>query len=615
MRKPLLLLMSLLSFLHLAAAPPQVTRLEPPHWWVGMKNPELQILVYGPGLAKTEVSLTYPGVTLAEVTKVESPNYLFLTLQLAPDVPPGEIPIVFKQGSASTTIKYPLKAKNTAANRIQGFGPQDAVYLLMPDRFANGNPANDQLPGLVDKADRQAPFGRHGGDLDGVLQHLDHIVDLGMTALWLNPVLETNLPAPHSYHGYAITDFYRVDARLGGNEKYLQLVDECHRRGLKVIKDLVHNHCASTHWWMADLPTRDWVHQFPSFTRSNYRLAAVSDPHSARGDSLLMTNGWFDNVMPDLNQRNHLLAQYLIQNTLWWIEYAGIDGIRMDTYPYPDKEFMARWVAEVLAEYPRFNIVGEVWIHSPAMTAYWLRGTPNRDGYRSTLPSATDFPLWEAANRAFTEPTGWAEGLSRLYHVLAEDFLYQKPEENLIFLDNHDVTRYFTAVKEDAAKVKMGLALLFTMRGVPQVYYGTEILMAGDGGFHPSVRRDFPGGWPGDPTNAFTPAGRTPAQNEVYDYLKKLAQWRKAQPVIHHGKLTHFIPAEDTYVYFRHDATHCVMVAFNSGQKDKKLATSRFAEFVSRYRRARNVLTGEQLTDLSQLALPAQSAQVWELEK
>jgi neopullulanase len=608
--------MSLLSFLHLGAPAqtPDIQRIEPPFWWVGMKNPELQLMVHGKDLAQASVSVSYPGVRLAETVRTDNPNYLFITLHLAPGAKPGLVPLVFGQGKQARTVNYEVRAKSAAQGRIQGFDQSDLIYLLMPDRFANGDPTNDQVAGMLEKPDRKAPFGRHGGDLQGVINQLDYLKDLGTTALWLNPVLENDMPAS-SYHGYAITDFYRVDRRFGDNDAYLKLIDQAHQRGLKVIQDMVANHIGSSHWWMKDLPAPDWVHQFPEFTRSNYRLAVISDPHASQADSTQMTKGWFDTTMPDLNQNNRLLAQYLIQNTLWWIEYSGIDGIRMDTYPYPDKDFMARWVREVLQEYPQFNIVGEVWIHSAAISAYWLKNTFNRDGYQSTLPSLTDFPVYEAVTRAFNEPTGWADGLSRLYHVLAEDFVYEKPENNVIFLDNHDVSRYFTSVKQNPASFKMGLAFLLTMRGIPQVYYGTEIMMPGDGGFHPDVRKDFPGGWPGDAQNAFRPEGRTPAQNEAFNYLRTLANWRKTARVVHHGKLTHFLPENDTYVYFRHNERECVMVVFNNSDQPKTLTTKRFAEVMAGYTTARNVLTGEQLTSLGTLALPAKSATVLELGK
>ncbi|WP_448519117.1 glycoside hydrolase family 13 protein [Rhodoflexus sp.] len=591
-----------------------IDRVEPPHWWTGMKQKLLEILVYGKNIGESQVQMqTYEGVRLIETIRPQNSNYIFLQLEILEQAKPGTLTFTFTgSNKKSTRINYTLKAKQSATGRIQGFGPQDLIYLIMPDRFANGNPALDNVAGMREKADRSAPFGRHGGDIDGILQRLDYIKSLGVTALWLNPVLENDMPTS-SYHGYAITDFYGVDKRFGGNEKYRELIEACHKRGMKVIKDMVMNHCGLYHWWMDDLPYPDWVNQFSEFTRSNYRLATISDPHASEHDRTLMNTGWFDTTMPDLNQRNPRLAKYLIQNTIWWLEEFGIDGIRMDTYPYPDPEFMAQWSAAVLAEYPQSNIVGEVWIHSAAMESYWLKGTQNRDGYRSTLPSITDFPLFEAIAPALNEPTGWGSGLSRLYHVLAEDFLYEAPNNNVIFLDNHDVTRFATAIGQDLNKMKMGLAFLLTTRGVPQIYYGTELLMTGDGGFHPDVRKDFPGGWAGDTMDAFTPQGRTAAQNELWNYLSTLANWRKGKSVVHHGKLTHFIPANDCYVYFRHNEKEAVMVVLHTGDQPKQLDTKPFREILERFKQGKDVISGKAISNLAQLELPARSALILEL--
>lgn len=606
----------LFAFMQLAtvAAQVRIERIEPPHWWVGMKQRCLEIMVYGKNIGNCRVSMQpHQGVQLIETIHPQNVNYLFLELDISPEASPGTLSFTFTSADGRQTIvSYLLKARQSPANRIQGFGPQDVIYLIMPDRFANGNPANDNIAGMREKADRKAPFGRHGGDLEGIIQHLDYLQSLGVTALWLNPVLENDMPTA-SYHGYAITDFYNIDRRLGGNETYRQLIDQCHQRGIKIIKDMVMNHCGLYHWWMQDLPYPDWIHQFSQFTRSNYRLATLSDPHASQQDCILMNTGWFDTTMPDLNQRNPRLATYLIQNTLWWIEEFGIDGIRMDTYPYPDPEFMARWASRVLEEYPQFNIVGEVWIHSAAMEAYWLKGTHNRDGYRSALPSVTDFPLFEAIAPALNEPTGWNSGLARLYHVLAEDFLYENPSNNLIFLDNHDVTRFATAVGEHIGKIKMGIAFLLTTRGIPQIYYGTEIGMTGDGGFHPDVRKDFPGGWSGDRLNAFTPQGRTDLQNEIWNYLSTLARWRKNKTVIHTGKLTHFIPAEEAYVYFRHNENEAVMVVLHNGNQSKTLETKRFQEIIGKFRQGKEVVSQKIYNDLSKIDLPAHSALVIEL--
>ena len=489
--------LKLLLFLVLLAGPTvgqkkaaQFQHVEPPFWWIGMKNTSLQLLFYNKdvNISEYQASINYPGVELKEVKKVSNPHYLFLTLEVSPAAKAGSVPISFSLGKKKFAYQYELKVKDPAANRIQGFNSSDVIYLIMPDRFANGDIKNDSLPGMLEGAHRDKPEGRHGGDLKGITDHLDYIKDLGVTAIWLNPVLENNQPRS-SYHGYAITDLYQIDRRFGSNEDYLAFINKSHQLGLKVIQDMVMNHIGNYHWLFKDLPEKSWIHQFPEFTRSNYQSSVVSDPYQSEYDANLISNGWFDTTMPDVNQTDSLFATYLIQNTLWWIEYAGIDGIRMDTYPYPDKNFMSRWVQEVLSEYPQFNIVGEVWFENNiSNTAYWQRGSNNKDGYQSTLPSVTDFPLCFTIPKALNEPTGFDTGMRKLYNTLCQDFIYPDPSNNLIFLDNHDMTRFFLSVGRDIRKLKMGLAFLLTTRGIPQLYYGTELLMDGDGAYHPNIQ-------------------------------------------------------------------------------------------------------------------------------
>jgi glycosidase len=471
-----------------------IQHLEPAFWWVGMKNTELQLLVHGKNISQTQVSLQYEGVKIKEKISVENPNYLFVTLEISPNTKAGIVPITFTEGKKTYTHNYELKNKSTAKNRNQGFSNADMMYLIMPDRFANGEVSNDVIAGMPDKFDRKNGDARHGGDLKGITDRLDYLVELGITALWINPVLENNMPA-YSYHGYAMTDLYNVDRRFGGNAAYLDLIDKAHAKGIKIVKDMVLNHVGNEHWFIKDLPMSDWVNQHKTFTKTNYRLATISDPYAAERDKMLMADGWFDNHMADLNQRNKFLGTYLIQNAIWWVEYAGLDGIRMDTYPYPDKTFAAKWSKAILDEYPNFNIVGEVWEQaSSAIGGYWQKGSKNWDGYESTLPSITDFPMQVALAKATRESTGWDTGLAYMYYVLAEDFVYPKPFDNVIFLDNHDLTRYLTAVGEDVRKLKMGIALLSTMRGVPQFYYGTELALSGAGQPHWTVRQDMLGG-------------------------------------------------------------------------------------------------------------------------
>ena len=584
-------------------------RVEPPFWWTGMKDNSLQVLLYSKGsdLSSCTVEVTYPGISLGEVTKVENPHYLFVNLTISADATPGVIPFTIRQGKKTSQLTYELKARSNDGRGIRGFNSSDVLYLIMPDRFANGDPKNDSIPGMYEGANRSKPFGRHGGDIQGVRKHLDYITDLGVTALWLNPVLENNQRSS-SYHGYAITDLYAVDKRFGGNAEYLALINDCHQRGIKVIQDMVMNHIGNEHWLVKDLPQKDWLNQFPEFTRSNYRSTAVSDPYAAPSDAKLMNDGWFDTTMPDVNQSNPLFAKYLIQNTIWWIEYARIDGIRMDTYPYPDKHFMAEWARQVMEAYPAFNIVGEVWIDDVATTAYWQKGAGNADGYESHLTSVTDFPLFFAVPRALNGEPGWDSGMMELYGLLCKDFSYPDPNKNVVFLDNHDVSRFFLLCQKDIRKYKQGMLFLLTTRGIPQLYYGSEILMDGDGAHHPDVRLDFPGGWPEDAVNAFERKGRTDLQEEAHSFLRTLLHWRKTQRVVHNGKLTHYIPHDNVYVYFRQNEEKTVMVVLNGNNKDVKLDTARFAEHMKNAGTVRDVLNNQAIGNPAQLDLPPHGA-------
>jgi neopullulanase len=593
----------------------QFDHIEPPFWWIGMNNSSVQILFHNQkvNLKDFKVSLQYEGVSITEVKTVENPHYLFVTINTA-GAAPGKIPFTFSQGKKSYAVEYELLSKSNEAGRIQGFDASDVIYLIMPDRFANGDPRNDSIPGMFEGAHRSNPGARHGGDIKGINDHLDYIEDLGVTALWLNPVLENN-QRKASYHGYAITDLYKVDRRFGSNSDYVNFIRSCHSRQMKVVQDMVINHIGNEHWLVIDPPEKNWVHQFPQFTRSNYRSTVISDPYKAQADVELMNNGWFDTTMPDVDQTNPLFARYLIQNSLWWIEYAGIDGIRMDTYPYPDKTFMANWCKAVLDEYPSFNILGEVWINDVATTAYWQKNMINQDGYQSNLPSVTDFPLFFTLPQALTEDGGWDSGLSRLYNLLCRDFIYPNASGNVIFPDNHDVSRFYLLVGKDINKFKMGLAFLLTTRGIPQLYYGTELLMDGDAGYHPNIRLDFPGGWPGDKTNAFTSEGRTKEQNEAHQYITRLLTWRKNETAIHKGKLTHYIPENNIYVYFRSHAEKVIMILMNGNKTTQEIKTERFKESIKDFTRGRDVINGDELSDIGQISLSAYSARIIELKK
>ncbi len=468
----------------------------------------------------------------------------------------------------------------------------------------------------MNKLIRSNPDGRHGGDITGIINYLDYIRDLGFTALWCNPLLENNNPY-YSYHGYAITDFYKIDPRFGTNKDYVKLVNECHKRKIKVIMDVVLNHCSIYSWLMQDLPETSWIHSHDEFTRSNFRASTITDPYASQYDRDIMLTGWFDTHMADLDHRNELLANYLIQNSIWWIEYSGIDGIRLDTQPYSDKKFVSDWAVAIFNEYPKFSIVGEAWMQQEALTAYFQKDVNNTDGYNSNIPSVTDFPLYYGINKAFNEKDGWSEGLARLYNVLAQDFLYPSPDNNLIFCDNHDLTRFYSGIGMNLKKWKMGIAFLLTTRGIPMIYYGTEILMTGEeSSGHGEIRKDFPGGWKGDPLNAFTSLGRTKEQNEALTYLRNMLRWRMNNKAVTQGKLKHFIPENETYVYFRYTNDECIMVAMNNSPNEMKaLKTERFTECIKDYKYAMNVITGQTVNYLEALTLPPKSVMVLELKK
>lgn len=616
------LALAALLFPFAALAQPSIERVEPGHWWTGMVHDDLQLLVYGEGIGHTRASLApHPGVTLDRATQVESPNYLFLDLTLHDDAEAGTLAFSFSGPEGSTTLDYDLRERTRAAGSYaQGFGPEDVIYLMMPDRFANGDPSNDAVAGMLEGVDRSDPDARQGGDFAGVRRHIDYIADLGMTAIWFTPVFENDMtPEYGAYHGYAATDMYRVDRRFGSNDEFRALVDAVHDRGMTVIMDMIHNHVGDRHWWMDDLPSPDWVHSLERYGTTTYRVTTAVDPYAAEADRDAMEKAWFVTEMPDLDQTNPLLATYLIQNTIWWIEESGIDGIRMDTYPYPDKHYMARWAAHVLEEYPDFNIVGEAWMHRTAHTAYWQRGFGSSpDGYASPLPSVTDFPLQAAVYEAVMEDTGWTGGLNAFYLTLAQDFLYPDPSQLVAFLDNHDIARIFSHFGEDEAKLTMAYALLMTLPRTPQVYYGTEIAMTngprtGSDGYR---RSTMPGGWAGDERSVFTDEGRTEREARVFAYVRALTRWRREAAAVHHGETTQFLPRDGVYVLFRHTADEAVMTILNRNDAPHSLRLGRFAERLDGYSTGRDVVTGETVrVDTEAVEVPAQSALVLELAR
>ncbi|HOA09325.1 MAG TPA: glycoside hydrolase family 13 protein [Tenuifilaceae bacterium] len=614
MKKPLILMLMLIAACSMNVNSQNIKRVEPPCWWVGMKNPRLQLMIYGSNINQAQVGISDSRVTLESVDKTENPNYLFLNLAINENAEPGAFNITFKFPKGKPrVVAYELKERKQGSSERIGFNNSDVIYLVFPDRFSNGNPANDSIKGFSDKYNRNDPYGRHGGDIQGIINHLDYFNQLGVTALWLNPILENNQPST-SYHGYAITDFYKVDPRLGDNELYRKFSQMAHERGLKVVKDMVFNHCGSSHWWMNDLPMHDWINQFPQFTRTNYRIPTTFDPHASTVDSSLMADGWFDLTMPDLNQRNPYMATYLIQNSIWWIEYADLNGIRMDTHPYCDKHFMSRWCAAVMSEYPNFSIVGETWVNYPDWVAYWQKDAHNQDGYNSNLKVAMDFPLMFAMHKAFDEKDGWDTGLARLYEILAHDFVYPSPNNLLIFADNHDIGRFHRDSSLALGRLKLAMAFLLTTRGIPEIYYGTEIILPGDDAKgHGDIRRDFPGGWEGDLKSAFTTDGRTNRQNEIFNYISTILNWRKTASAVHSGKLTHFIPENEVYVYFRFDDKQTVMVILNNGYQPKMLETARFSEMMKGKNSAVDIISGKVFDNLEKIQLSPRSALILEL--
>ena len=593
-----LFILALLSAAPIAAqknapiASSPIVRIDPPDWWTDMRDNKLQLCIYGHNISQYGLTTSYPGFNIRKINKVENPNYLFVDIVLDQAlIKAGTVSLEFKNGDKLYKSPYILRAKDKSPGRIQGYDSRDLVYLIMPDRFANGTAANDKIANTSDQSfNRDSMFYRHGGDIKGVTDHLDYIRDLGATAVWLTPIQENDQPKA-SYHGYAFTDHYRVDPRLGDNEIYYNYVSETHKHGLKVIQDMVYNHVGTEHWFIKDLPMHDWIHQFDTFTQTNYRATVLIDPYASDFDKNKMSNGWFVKSMPDLNQQNPYLANYLIQNSIWWIEATGIDGFRFDTYTYSDLKFMQDLMARVQLEYPQFGAVGELWDHCVAIEAYFAQYPKIVGAPDSHMPGMIDFQVYNAINEALNKPMGWTEGLSRIYYTLVQDVLYSDPSRNLTFLDNHDLSRFYSVVGEDLRKYKMGIAFLLTTRGTPSLYYGTEILMKNFANPDGKVREDFPGGWPGDKADKFTAKGRSEKENEAFDFVKKLANYRKQNDVLQTGKLTQFVPENDAYVYFRSNEKKTVMVIMHYSDKPHTIALSRFAEKLNGVKSYKDILT------------------------
>ena len=609
MKKSLSILFLILCIATTMKAAIKIDRIEPTDWFAGMKTPTLQLMVYGPGIGTADVTTDYPGVRIDSIVRVESPNYLIVYLNVG-GAQPGTMNLNFKNGKQRKTVAYLLRQREMAGADHHGFTNADVLYMLMPDRFANGSAANDQIKGLNTYVnDRTQPSLRHGGDLEGIRQHLDYFNELGVTALWFTPVLENNSPDSNgfsTYHGYATTDYYRVDPRFGTNEEYRRLIDEAHQHGLKVVMDMIFNHCGFEHPWVKDMPTHDWFNlpewlkeskgtsdpRGTSFLQTSYKLTPVVDPYASKVDLRETVEGWFVPTMPDLNQRNPHVMTYLIQNSIWWIETVGIDGIRMDTYPYADAHAMARWMKTLDEEYPNFNTVGETWVTEPAYTASWQRDSKiAREN--SYLKTVMDFSFFDKINQAKNEETdAWWNGFNRIYNSLVYDYLYPNPSSVMAFIENHDTDR-FLGNGTDTLALKQALALLLTINRTPQLYYGTEVLMNGtkevtDG----NVRKDFPGGFPGDKKNCFSRDGRTRAENTMFDWCSRLLHWRKGNEAIIHGKQTQFIPWKGVYVIARQHAGRTVMTILNGTRSAAVLDVARYAEVIGSTTTAKDVITG-----------------------
>ncbi len=593
------------------ASPYQVQHVEPPNWWVGMRHAQVQVMVHGERLAELQPTVSYPGVRLLGVERTDNPNYLFINLQVERNTKPGTLEIALRRGDAVLArIPYRLEARRKDSAQRRGFDASDAVYLISPDRFANGDPSNDTVPGMPDKTDRGVPTARHGGDLKGMRAALDYVGDLGFTMIWPTPLLENNQDA-YSYHGYALTDYYKIDARFGSNDDFRQFVAAANARGMGVIDDVVLNHIGNGHWWMRDLPAKDWLNYQNAPTLTNNQHSTVADIHAAPEERQRFLDGWFVSTMPDLNQRNPLLARYLIQNSLWWIEYANLSGIREDTFSYADTAFLKRWCREVLDEYQHLNIVGEEMDDHPHVVAYWQKGAKNQDGYDSGLPSLMDFPVVDAMPFVLNEPERSDSGFIKLYETIASDYLYANPMQLMVFPDNHDRPRIFSLLHENLDLLKTSLLFTATTRGIPQVYYGTEVLTRSpvervDG----LLRADMPGGWRGDAVDAFTGAGLTPAQHDAQEFVRKLFNWRKTSSAVKSGKLLHYLPQDGRYVYFRYDAHQTVMVVLNKATSDGTLDLNRFKAAIKGATRARDVITGAAVDLQAPLPMKAMTSMV-----
>lgn len=602
----------LLSLL-IASLPLQAAEVSPPNWWANMAQPTVELMIHDPGIANAEITLSHPTARLLKSQTLDSDNYVFLTLDLS-DVSPGQLSFdIIAVNGDKKVLQYTINERRENSAMRKGFGPEDAIYLITPDRFANGDPANDSVKGYIDTLARDNRGGRHGGDIQGMMDNLPYLSNMGFTQIWTMPLLENAMDS-YSYHGYSTTDYYQIDPRFGTNSLYRAFSEEAKKSGIGIIMDMVLNHIGSEHVWMSDAPSEDWIHHGQNFVQTTHFREALHDPHGTKEDAAAFADGWFVPTMPDLNQSNPHLASYLIQNAIWWVEYADLSGIRVDTYSYSDKAFLSAWTTRLMQEYPNLNIVGEEWSVNPLITSYWQAGSRRHDDYVSALPSVMDFPLQATLIQALKDDESWSGGLRSLYEILATDFVYGDPYNLVVFADNHDMDRVFTQVNEQPALWDMAMTYLLTTRGIPQVFYGTEILMSHTGSSdHGIIRSDFPGGWQGDEVNAFTGVGLTDEQKWAKQRIKTLLHLRHEQPEWFSGKLTHYTPQDGVYVYFRHNADSPetkLMVVLNKNKQPASLDLARFSAMLKGHS-AITRLSGATQAMPETLTVPAFAPSVW----
>lgn len=594
----------------------KVKRIDPPSWWVGMKNPSVQLMVYGDNISRNNVKINYSGVKITNIHKVENPNYLFIDLKIDISAFPGTMKIQLND----TCLNYKLSSRNKSPNRNQGISSKDLIYLIMPDRFANGDYGNDNVVGMnEDSMNRDSMYYRHGGDIQGIIDHLDYIKDIGMTTIWCTPEIENNQFVT-SYHGYSATDHYKIDPRLGSNDLYKKFVAECHRREMKVIKDLVHNHVGSEYWILKDLPMKDWIHDWDVYTTSTYNCEPVIDPYSSEKDRTKTLNGWLHTSMPDLNEENPFVQKYLTQNSIWWLEFAGVDAIRLDTYFYNNQDYMIDWATKVKSEFPDVTIFAETWVKGISNQAFFNGGNTVSRGIDSKIDGITDFQFRESLLKMINqEPTEWKNKLTPnismnpVYSTLACDFIYKNPANNIAFLDNHDLSRIFSVLDKNINKLKTAITVLLTTNRIPQLYYGTEIGITGLCNPDGLVRKDFPGGWYGDKKNKFLKTDRNEVENELYNYIRKLANYRRNSTVLQTGKMMQYFPSDNIYVYFRYNENETVMIVVNPNAYEVELNANDYDERTSGFSKAINIITEQEFSNISKLHISAKEAVIFEL--